>query len=135
MSELKQIRWRQRFQNLNKAFKQLEMGVAIKAPSDIEMQGVIQSFEFTFELSWKTLKDYLESQGVQCTFPREVLKQAFQYNIIDNGEIWLQMLAKRNLLAHTYDEKLAREAHTLITGEYFPLIENLMQWLKVKADE
>ena len=68
MDELKAVRWRQRFQNLDKAFGQLARGLAIENPSDIERQGVIQSFEFTFELSWKTLKDYLEAQGVICQF-------------------------------------------------------------------
>ncbi len=128
MDELKTIRWRQRFQNLDKAFLQLKRGLAIDCPSDIERQGVIQSFEFTFELSWKTLKDYLESQGVICQFPREVIKQAFQNQIISEGEIWLDMLGKRNLLAHTYDEVIALEAYNLIKLHFSPQIEELVQW-------
>ena len=128
MDELKTIRWQQRFQNLDKAFLQLKGGLAIDCPSDIERQGVIQSFEFTFELSWKTLKDYLESQGVICQFPREVIKQAFQNQIISEGEIWLDMLGKRNLLAHTYDEMIALEAYNLIKLQFAPQIEELVQW-------
>jgi len=62
MNQLKTVRWQQRFQNLVNAFSQFERGLAITHPSDIERQGIIQSFEFSFELSWKTLKDYLESQ-------------------------------------------------------------------------
>ena len=129
MDELKTIRWRQRFQNLDKAFLQLKRGLAIDCPRDIERQGVIQSCEFTFELSWKTLKDYLESQGVICQFPREVIKQAFQNQIISEGEIWLDMLGKRNLLAHTYDEVIALEAYNLIKLHFAPQIEELVQWL------
>ena len=129
MDELKTIRWQQRFQNLDKAFLQLKRGLAIDCPSDIERQGVIQSFEFTFELSWKTLKDYLESQGVICQFPREVIKQAFQNQIISEGEIWLDMLGKKNLLAHTYDEMIALEAYNLIKLHFAPQIEELVQWL------
>ncbi len=133
MNELKKIRWRQRYSNLLKAFKQLEKGAQIQSPSDIEIQGIIQSFEFTFELCWKTLKDYLESEGVEADFPREVLKQAFHYNILENGEIWLHMLSKRNLLAHTYDEKMAKEAYSLITNDYYQHIEMLNNWFYEKA--
>lgn len=70
--------------------------------------------QFTYaliELAWKTLKNYPEAQGVLCAFPRDVLKQAFHYEILENGEILLEMLSKRNLLAHTYDERLALEAY------------------------
>ena len=129
-SKLKTIRWQQRFQNLDKAFTQLERGLAIEHPSDIEQQGIIQSFEFTFELSWKTLKDYLEAQGVTCQFPREVIKKAFQHQIISEGELWLDMLGKRNLLAHTYDENLAMEAYRLIKQNFAPQIIRLVQWLR-----
>ncbi len=123
MNELKTIRWKQRFQNLNKAFSQLERGLAIEAPSDIERQGIIKSFEFTFELSWKTLKDYLEAQGVTCQFPREIIKKAFHHQIISEGERWLDMLGKRNLLAHTYEEALALESYRLIKQEFAPEIK------------
>lgn len=135
MHDLKKIRWQQRYANLTKAFLQLEKGVAIDSPSEIEVQGIIQSFEFTFELAWKTVKDYLESQGVIAAFPREVLKQAFHYNMIEDGETWLQMLAKRNLFAHTYDEQLAKVAYNLIVGEYFPQIAKLIALLGGKAGE
>ena len=135
MDNLKNIRWRQRFQNLNKAFEQLQRGLLIKTPSDIEQQGIIQSFEFTFELSWKTMKDYLESQGVACQFPRDVIKQAFQYRLISAGEIWLDMLGKRNLLSHTYDEKIASEAYRSIKCEYAPQIKELVQWFREAGAE
>lgn len=130
INELKTIRWQQRFQNLDKASSQLARGLAIEQPSEIERQGIIQSFEFTFELSWKTLKDYLEAQGVICQFPREVIKKSFQYQIIPNGEIWLDMLGKRNLLAHTYDENLALEAYRLIKQHFAPEIKKLVQWFR-----
>ncbi len=135
METLKSIRWRQRYQNLNRAFQQLQQGVKIETPSKIETQGIIQSFEFTFELAWKTLKDYLEAQGVLCTFPREVIKQAFHYGILKDGEIWLEMLNKRNLLAYTYDDQLALEAYRLISGVYYMQMENLMNWFSGQANE
>jgi nucleotidyltransferase substrate binding protein (TIGR01987 family) len=126
INPLKSIRWQQRFENLNNAYNQLQKGLAIAAPSDIERQGIIQSFEFTFELCWKTLKDYLEAQGVVCRFPREVIKQAFHYQIIIDGECWLDMLAKRNLLSHTYDESRAAEAYQLIKEEFSPQLARLI---------
>lgn len=134
MNELKTVRWQQRFQNLTKAFSQLERGLAIKHPSDIERQGIIQNFEFSFELSWKTLKDYLESQGVTCQFPRDVIKKAFHHQIIAEGELWLDMLGKRNLLAHTYDEALAIESYRLIKQDFSPELKKLVQWFK-KCEE
>ena len=70
MTDSKTIRWRQRFQNLEKAFTRLQEGLAIPQPNEVEKQGIIQSFEFTFELAWKTIKDYLESQSVVVQFPR-----------------------------------------------------------------
>ena len=119
----------QRFQNLQPAFELLSKGLAIETPSEIEKQGIIQSFEFTFELSWKTLKDYMESQGILAGFPREVIKQAFHHQIILDGELWLEMLGKRNLLAHTYDAKLAEEAYQLIAKKYFKPLKELVSWL------
>lgn len=135
MNELKTIRWRQRYQNLNRAFQQLEQGVSIESPSKIEIQGIIKSFEFSFELVWKTLKDYLEAQGVLCAFPREVIKQAFHFGILKDGEIWLEMLNKRNLLAHTYDEHLALEAYRLISKEYYRHMQNLVVWFAGQIDD
>ena len=103
------IRFKQRMQNFEKAFSQFEKGVFIKNLSDLEKQGLIKSFEYTSELAWKSLKDYLESQNVDVSFPREVIKQGFHYELIDDGEIWLEMLNNRNLLVHTYDETKADE--------------------------
>ncbi len=134
MNKLKTIRWRQRFQNLLKAFNQLERGLAITEPSDIEQQGIIQSFEFSFELAWKTLKDYLEAQGITCQFPREVIKKAFHHQIISKGEIWLDMLGKRDLLAHTYDEAMAMESYRLIKHDFSPELKKLVQWFQ-ECDE
>ena len=126
----KDVRWKQRFKNLLRAYSQLQNGLGISDPSEIEKQGIIKSFEFTFELSWKTLKDYLESKGVTVSFPRDVIKQSFHHQIIQDGETWLEMLSKRNLLAHTYDEKKANEAISLIRSGYQPAISKLVNYLK-----
>lgn len=130
MDELKTLRWQQRFQNFEKAFKQLKSAVE-RADSldDLAKEGLIQRFEYTFELSWKTLKDYLTSQGEVATSPRNVLKTAFQYQIIDNGERWIAMLDKRNLMAHTYNEAYFKAIFAAIIEEYFAEIEKLYGFL------
>ena len=125
----KEIRWKQRFVNLAKAFDRLKRGVAIAIPSDIEKQGIIQSFEFTFELSWKTLKDYLESRSVLVSFPRDVIKEAFGHELISGGP-WMEMLEDRNLLAHSYDEENAQRAYLKIRNEYYPEIKKLVRLLE-----
>jgi nucleotidyltransferase substrate binding protein (TIGR01987 family) len=127
----KSIRWRQRFQNLQKAFIQLSEAVTlIENLSVLEKEGLVQRFEYTFELSWKTLKDYLESQDVQINFPREVIKSAFQYNILSDGEIWMEMLEKRNMMSHTYDEEIFNESIKRIVNDFFPQLEKLIVFFK-----
>ena len=126
----KQIRWQERLTNLTKASEQLSKGIAIQKPSDIEQQGIIQSFEFTFELCWKTLKDYLESQGVLTQFPRDVIKKSFHHELIEDGEAWMQMLEDRNLLAHTCNEELANEAYKKIKNNYYQALLQVYEKLK-----
>ena len=113
------IRWKQRYQNFEKAFKHLKIAVAKADLSELEKAGVIQTYEFTFELAWKTLKDFLEAKGVEVKFPRDVIKEAFKYELIEDGELWMDMLQKRNLMSHTYNETLAELAYRLIVDSYF----------------
>ncbi|MBI4211877.1 MAG: nucleotidyltransferase substrate binding protein [Deltaproteobacteria bacterium] len=128
----KKVRWKQRYTNLKRAHAQLEKGLAIAKPSDVEKQGIIQSFEFTFELAWKTLKDYLESQNVLAQFPREVIKEAFHYQLITNGDAWMDMLEKRNQMAHTYDEAAADQALQLIRKNYAPALAEAMAYFRTR---
>src|SRR5437879_9911575 len=101
----KDIRWKQRFQNFEKGIIALQDAVKKKELSDLEKAGVIQIYEFTFELAWKTVKDYLEEKKVEVKFPRDAIKEGFTYEIIKNGDVWMDMLQKRNLMSHTYNEK------------------------------
>jgi nucleotidyltransferase substrate binding protein (TIGR01987 family) len=131
---MKHIRWQQRFENLEKAF--LQLGNAVKRIDeldDLSKEGLIQRFEYTFELSWKTLKDYLESEGLPCHSPRDTIKTAFLNHIISEGEAWMDMLEQRNLLAHTYREENLKTAIISITNSYFPCIESLVHFLKKQA--
>ncbi|MCK5543388.1 MAG: nucleotidyltransferase substrate binding protein [Desulfobacterales bacterium] len=127
------IRWKQRFQNFEKAFSQLKNAVTqLETLSDLEKEGMIQRFEYTFELAWKTLKDYLEENNVDAKFPREVIKQSFKYEIINDGDIWLEMLEQRNLMAHTYEEKIFKNTVNKISKTYFAAISQVYQYLKDK---
>src|SRR5882762_554043 len=84
----------------------------VESLSQLEKEGAVQRFEFTFELGWKTLKDYLEDSGLvldQIT-PSSVIKQAFAAKIISDGQLWIDMLRCRNLMSHTYDEAVFDQA-------------------------
>lgn len=126
----KDIRWKQRFKNFEAAFKKLTQAIELlDGLDDLSKEGLIQRFEYTFELAWKTLKDYLESKGENVKFPRDVIKKAFQAEIINNGELWLEMLEKRNLLSHIYDENTFNTVMFLIQESYYSEIKNLYNFL------
>ncbi len=130
----KEIRWKQRFTNFEKAFHALERAVEIERPSEVERGGLIQFFEVSFELAWKTLKDYLEADGFQVSSPRDVLKQAFQSEIIKDGHTWIEALDDRNLAAHTYNEETALKIEKLIREKYFPALSALYISLKSEIE-
>jgi nucleotidyltransferase substrate binding protein (TIGR01987 family) len=125
MENLKEIRWKQRFENFEKSYKLLKKYSSEKINTELERAGIIQFFEITFELSWKVLKDYLESQGYIVKSPRETIKYAFQIGLIDNGHIWMDALSNRNLTTHTYDEKLAQKMTCEIIEFYLPELEKM----------
>jgi len=126
----KDIRWKQRFQNFEKALMHLKEAVEKKNLSDLEKAGTIQIYEFTFELAWKTVKDYLEEKEVVVKFPRDAIKEGFLYEVIKDGDVWMDMLQKRTLMSHTYDEKNAELAYSLIVNEYFEELFDVYQTLK-----
>lgn len=133
MDEKKDIRWKQRFTNFEKAYLQLNDAIdKFEMLDDLSKEGLVQRFEYTFELAWKTLKDYLESQGIVSQFPREVLKQGFHTNILNNGEVWIDILEKRNLLAHTYDQHNFNTALESIRKSYYPEITHLYDFFRRK---
>jgi nucleotidyltransferase substrate binding protein (TIGR01987 family) len=119
------IRWKQRFQNFEKALNLLEVSVTKTELTELEKAGVIQIYEFTFELAWKTIKDFLEEKAVEVKFPKDTIKEAFKYEIVDDGDLWMDMLEKRNLMAHTYNETNAELAYKLITGQYIIALQQV----------
>ena len=130
------IRWKQRFDNLQAAYIRLRQAVAANADApddDLIQMALIKCFEMTFELSWKTMKDFLRYNGIDVKLPREVIKQAFAHDIITDGQLWIDMLENRNLLTHVYDEALARESVRQIRLIYMPAVEQLHLFLLDKA--
>jgi nucleotidyltransferase substrate binding protein (TIGR01987 family) len=118
------VRWRQRFQSFRKAFAQLSSAteLAAKRPlTELEQQGLIQAFEFTHELAWNTLKDFLESRGALNIYgSKDATREAFARGLIANGEEWMAMIAGRNRSSHTYNEKTARELGDAILRSFAP---------------
>ena len=117
------IRWKQRFQNYKKALLTVKNAVDLSGQrelSDLEKQGVIQGFEFTFELAWNVMKDYLEEQGLMGIIDsKNAIRHAFNKGIIENGEIWMQMLKDRNLASHLYEEDTAEGIFIAIKNIYY----------------
>ena len=116
-------------ERFEKALKKLKEGVKI-AQTEIEKDGVIQRFEFTFELFWKTLKIILQYKGIEARSPRSAIKEAFRAGLIDDDEIFLDMLEDRNLTSHIYDETTAEEIFQRIKQIYTPSFEKALLWLK-----
>ena len=119
------IRWKQRFANFLKVLALLEEAVTLreqKKLTDLELQGLIQRFEFTHELAWKVLKDYLEYQGESfITGSRDATRDAFNRGLIEDGENWMEMITSRNRSSHTYDGEAIDEIAGKIAATYFPL--------------
>ncbi len=131
------IRWKQRFDNFDRAFVLLrevnDRGVGTL--SQLEKEGAIQRFEFAFELAWKTIKDYLEQDGivVKPATPRNVIKEAFAASLIDDGQVWIDMMLHRNLLSHTYNSKTFDEVLKVVSERYFTAFDQLHEFFISKA--
>ena len=117
------IRWIQRANNFDKAFAQLKEAVELarrRQLSKLEAQGLIQGFEYTHELGWNTLKDFLEEHGAQNLYgSRDTTRAAFKAGLIENGEIWMAMIQSRNLTTQIYNESTATQIVEAILNVYF----------------
>lgn len=124
------IRWIQRLSNYSKAFEQLQEAVnlsKIRKLSKLEKQGLIQCFEYTHELAWKTLKDFLEAHGTVGLFgSKDAVRQAFKLGILANGVVWMNMIKSRNQTSYTYDEKAIDDIASLILDSYFSEFASLL---------
>lgn len=141
VSQQNDVRWKQRYENFSRAFAVFErMVLAVRTkgesglePTETEYMALIQSFEVTFELGWKTLSDILHEQGyIDIASPRGVIKQAFSDGIIVDGEAWLRALLDRNATTHIYDEKKMREIVGRIDTEYFLIFQQINAFFAAK---
>jgi len=118
------IRWIQRFDNFCKALAQMTKFMEKGELNELEEQGLIQSFEYNHELAWKTLKDFLEAKGLSNLYgSKDVSREAFKLGLLGDSEqdglLWLDMIEKRNLTSHTYNEDTAQEIVKAIKNDYF----------------
>ena len=120
------IRWEQRFKNYQKALRQLERFLKETDLNDMEEQGLIQAFEYTYELSWNTIKDYLAYQGITDVIgSRDAFRIAYNRGLILEGNIWMSMIESRIKSSHTYNEEIAKEILKEIREQYFKLFIQL----------
>jgi nucleotidyltransferase substrate binding protein (TIGR01987 family) len=144
MAHSADIRWLQRFQNFKRAYTLLRDAISerdIDKMSDLEHEGLIQRFEYTFELGWKTLKDYLAYSGIKLTetSPRSVIKQCVAGGIFTaagiDAEVYLKMLLERNAMSHIYDEDRFREALENVQDEYLAQFTKQYDYFRAKETE
>ena len=118
------IRWKQRFANYRKALKTLTDAVELSRQrplSELEKQGLIQGFEFTHELAWNVLKDYLQEQGyVRLIGSKDATRMAFKNELLEDGDAWMDMIKARNLSSHTYNTETAEKLVTDILERFYP---------------
>ena len=128
------IRWQQRLANFSRALTSFRAGIDLAVQrelSDLEKQGLIQSFEFCHELAWNTLKDLLEHQGITGMLgSRDVIREAFSRGIVSQGDDWMDMIKSRNLSSHTYNKNVAEDLVHKIRNSYGPRFEELFTKLQ-----
>ena len=124
-------RFLQRKTEFSNAYERLQEALKEKE-SEIVIDGALHRFEFTFDLAWKSLKDYLEYMGLteKTGSPREIIQQAFKQGIIEDDEEWINMMLSRNMLSHLYDEKASRDIFIEIKEEYINLFSKLNEKYK-----
>lgn len=133
------IRWIQRFDNYKRALAQLRKAAVLAGErklTELEQQGMIQAFEFTHELAWNTLKDFLEASGVTELYGSvKATRAAFARGLIENGEVWMEMIQSRNRSVHAYDQATADQIAADILASYVTEFDRLEQRLEALKEE
>jgi nucleotidyltransferase substrate binding protein (TIGR01987 family) len=123
------IRWKQRLHNYNRALIQFNEAIELmqsRPLSNLEKQGLVQAFEFTHELAWKTLQDYFRYQGAADLYgSRDVFRKALEVGLISEGEKWFESIQSRNLTSHLYDEQVLQDLIQEISVVYARLLNEL----------
>ncbi len=134
---VKDVRWLQRLSNFSKALAQLDEAMELmqlRQLSRLEKQGVIQAFEYSYELAWNTLKDFLLWQGIEGIIgSRDTIREAFSQGLIEEGQGWMNMLADRNRTSHTYNEETAEAILSNISQQHHALLKALENVLLARA--
>lgn len=135
------IRWVQRFDNFKRAFARLSEASALakeRALSDLERQGLIQAFEFTHELAWNTLKDFLTARGSSDKLygSRDATRAGYAAELIEDGEAWMKMIEHRNESSHTYNDNVAEKIMAAVQALYVPAFEAFQhRFLELEKEE
>ncbi|MES2627448.1 MAG: HI0074 family nucleotidyltransferase substrate-binding subunit [Bacteroidota bacterium] len=117
------LRWVQRYSNFDKAFQRLKESLELEQLSELERNGVVQRFEFTLELAWKTMKDFLENEGFQFKpTPKETIRQAFQAGFITDAQPLIDGFEIRNELSHDYSGHKFRRAESELRESVYPAL-------------
>jgi len=132
---MQDIRWKQRFKNFEKAFLKFEESLKEEDLSELEENGLIQRFEFTIELAWKTLKDYIEEEGIIVKSPKETIREAHRLGYIEKPQGFIDAFSLRNKLSHDYDGEIIEDAIEEIREEIYPIINDLFYFLKGKISD
>lgn len=128
------IRWKQRFNNFAKALAQLTKFIDKGQLNELEQQGLIQSFEYTYELAWNVIKDFFAAQGTTDMLgSRDAFRIAFQRGLVEDGEVWMEMIKSRSLTSHSYNEEVAQAIADSIVNHYFPAFRQLHSRLSERA--
>jgi len=134
MNSPQDIRWKQRLKNFAKAFDQLKRFISQNELNELEKQGLIQCFEYNYELSWNVIKDFYESQGeVSIQGSRDAFRLAFNRGLVADGELWMEMIKSRTLTAHTYNEETMIQILNAIKLKYFGAFQKLVDKLNELA--
>ena len=130
------IRWQQRFVNYTRALEQLERFFEPPALNEREQQGLIKAFEYTFELAWNTLRDLLRSQGNETLLgSRDMLREAFRLELLQDGESWMLMIQDRNLTSHTYNLATADAIAANIQKHYLGCFQSMRTRLQIRLEQ
>jgi len=136
MTEPEDIRWHQRLSNYQKAVTQLTKFIDKGNLNELEEQGLIQAFEYTHELAWKTLKDFISHYNtIKLYGSKDTTREAFKADLITDGETWMEMIDSRNLSSHTYNEVTTKIISNRIQTKYYNEFTNLLEtFLKLKSE-
>lgn len=127
--ENQDIRWKQRFENYKKAYSQFNKFLSKKDLNELEKQGLVQSFEYTHELAWNLMKDFLQYEGIQNLIgSRSTTREAFNKGIISDGQTWMNMIESRNKTVHLYEENILNDELDKIINQYAILFQELLQY-------